>query len=88
MIRSYKIRLLPTPEQEAHLQRNVSRKYEQTKKCGKDYEKTNNIIKAEAKVKKAYYALANMRANYRHQVTHALVSMRPGKAVMEDEVKR
>lgn len=62
-----------------HLQRNVSRKYHQHG----NYEKTNNILKAEAKVRRAQYRLANIRNNYRHQVTHKLVSKLPSAVVME-----
>lgn len=62
-----------------HLQRNVARKYHQHG----NYEKTNNILKAEAKVRRAQYRLANIRNNYRHQVTHKLVSKLPSAVVME-----
>lgn len=62
-----------------HLQRNVARKYHQHG----NYEKTNNILKAEAKVRRAQYRLANIRNNYRHQVTHELVSKLPSAVVME-----
>lgn len=62
-----------------HLQRNVARKYHQHE----NYEKTNNILKAEAKVRRAQYHLANTRNDYRHQVTHELVSKLPGAVVME-----
>ena len=62
-----------------HLQRNVARKYHQHE----NYEKTNNILKAEAKVRRAQYHLANIRNNYRHQVTHELVSKLPSAVVME-----
>ena len=62
-----------------HLQRNVSRKYYQHG----NYEKTNNILKAEEKVRRAQYRLANIRNNYRHQVTHELVSKLPCAVVME-----
>lgn len=63
-----------------HLKRNVSRKYRQHG----NYEKTKNILKAEAKVQRAQYRLANIRSNYRHQVTHELVSKRPSAVIMED----
>lgn len=62
-----------------HLQRNIARKYRQHG----NYEKTSNILKAEAKVRRAQYRLANTRNDYRHQVTHELVSKLPGAVVME-----
>lgn len=62
-----------------HLQRNVARKYRQHG----NYEKTSNILKAEAKVRRAQYRLANTRNDYRHQVTHELVSKLPSAVVME-----
>lgn len=63
-----------------HLQRSAARKYE----AHGDYEKTQNILKAEQKVKELHYRIANIRHNYIHQTTHALVSMRPYRVVMED----
>ncbi len=62
-----------------HLQRNVARKYRQHG----NYEKTSNILKAEVKVRRAQYRLANTRNDYRHQVTHELVSKLPSAVVME-----
>ena len=63
-----------------HLQRSVSRKY----RTNGSYEKTKNILKAEKMVKLAQYRLANIRQNYTHQMTHALVKLRPCRVVMED----
>lgn len=63
-----------------HLQRNVSRKYN----SHKNYVKTNNIIKAEAKVRKAYTHLSNIRKDYTHKTTHELVSKFPCRVTMED----
>ena len=67
-----------------HLQRSISRKYEHSKaKTGK-YEKTNNTIRSEEKLRKLYARAKNIRTNYIHQATHELVSMLPNKVVMED----
>ena len=63
-----------------HLQRNVARKYD----AHKSYQKTSNIIKAEKKVRKAYYRLANIRHDYTHKCTHKLVELLPKKVIMED----
>lgn len=63
-----------------HLQRNVARKYN----AHKNYRKTNNIIKAEKKVKKVYYRLTNIRQDYTHKCTHKLVELLPKKVIMED----
>lgn len=63
-----------------HLQRNVSRKYRKHK----NYNKTKNIIRAEAKTSKAITHLKNVQINYLHQTTHALVSLRPCVVTMED----
>ena len=62
------------------MQRNVARKYRQHG----NFEKTRNIEKSEAKVKRAMYQLANIRQNHRHQTTHALTAMLPCRVVMED----
>lgn len=63
-----------------HLQRNVARKYKQNG----NYEKTKSIVKAEKKVRLAHYHLDNIRQNYRHLVTHELISKLPSRVVMED----
>ena len=63
-----------------HIQRNVSRKYQQNG----SYAKTSNIIKEERRVKRVQYHLANIRLNYTHQTTHDLISKLPNRVVMED----
>lgn len=65
------------------LQRQVSRKYEQNRQ-GKQYIKTNNIIKLEKKINKLHKRLANIRNNYNHNITAAIVNMNPSKIVIED----
>lgn len=65
------------------LQRQVSRKYEQNRQ-GKQYIKTNNIIKLEKKINKLHKRLANIRNNYNHNMTADIVNMNPSKIVIED----
>lgn len=66
-----------------HTQRTIGRKYE-ANRVGRVYNKTNNIIKEEYKLKKLYARLTNIRHNYIHQSTHKVVSLLPKKIVMED----
>lgn len=66
-----------------HLQRSISRKYEQNKQ-GRRYVKTNNIVKSENKLRRIYARITNIRNNYIHQTTHSLVSKLPCRVVMED----
>lgn len=66
-----------------HLQRSVSRKYE-ANRSGNKYNKTGNIEREEAKLRKLHTKIANIRLNYLHQTTHSLVSMLPCRVVMED----
>lgn len=66
-----------------HLQRSVSRKYEANKQ-GNRFVKTNNIERAEDKLRKLYAKLSNIRSNYIHQTTHAIVELLPKTVVMED----
>ena len=65
------------------LQRQVSRKYENNKE-GKNYKKTKNIIKLEDKIKSVHQRLTNIRTNYSHQITTALVKNKPEYIVLED----
>ena len=66
-----------------HLQRKLSRKYEENKSKGK-YVKTNNIIKLEQEIKMIHRKLKNIRDTYIHQVTYDLVRTKPGYIVVED----
>ena len=70
-------------KKQKHLQRSISRKYEANKKCQK-YIKTKNIERLENKLRKLYCHISNIRQNYIHQCTHALVSLLPSRVVMED----
>lgn len=65
-----------------HLQRNISRKYE-ANKLGNKYVKTNNIIKAEEKLRKINKKILDIRNNYIHQTTHKLIELLPKRVVME-----
>lgn len=68
------------------LQRQTSRKYEDTKKEGGEncYKKTCNIIKLENTIKSVHRRLTNIRLNYIHQITTSLVKAKPEHIVMED----
>lgn len=64
------------------LQRQVSRKYEMNKD-GNKYNKTNNIIKLERKIKLVHRKLTNIRLNHIHQATNLIVKTKPSRVVME-----
>lgn len=66
-----------------HLQRAISRKYEVNRK-GNCYTKTKNIERQEAELRRLHARISNIRNNYIHQCTHALVSRLPYAVVMED----
>lgn len=66
-----------------HLQRSVSRKYEENRQ-GNKYIKTNNIIKLEKNIYKINRKISNIRTNYIHQTTHKLVELLPKRVVMEN----
>ena len=68
-----------------HVQRSISRKYEASRKRNDGrYEKSNNIRREEDKLRRLQANKANIRQNYLHQTTHALVAMLPKRVVMED----
>ena len=63
-----------------HVQRAISRKY-----CANgNYEKTRQVQKYERILRDIQFRLANIRSDYTHKTTHALVSMLPQTVVMED----
>ena len=66
-----------------HLQRSISRKYEDNKQ-GSKFVKTNNIIKLEKQVKQIYRKLSNIRNNYIHQTTNKIIKHYPYRIVVED----
>ena len=49
-----------------------------------DYRKTCNIIKSERKLLRIHHRLANIRQNYRHQITTAIIRRKPRLIVLED----
>ena len=63
-------------------QRQCSHKYEQNKK-GKEYVKTNNIIKLEKEIRLLHRRLTNIRSNHIHQATNKIVKTKPSRVVME-----
>ena len=63
-----------------HAQRIVSKKYH----TNKSWKKSNNIIKAEKRVKQLHNKLSNIRKNYIHQTTKELVNKLPKRIIMED----
>jgi len=63
-----------------HAQRIVSKKYH----INKSWNKSNNIIKAEKRVKQLHNKLSNIRKNYIHQTTRELVNKLPKRITMED----
>lgn len=70
-------------KQARHLQRGISRKYEVNRR-GNAYVKTSNIVRDELKLRKLLARITNIRSNYIHQCTHALISHLPHTVVMED----
>ena len=71
-------------KRQRRLQRSISRKYEMNKKEGESYRKTCNIIRSEKLLLKIHHRLANIRQNYRHQVTTEIINRKPRLIVMED----
>ena len=65
------------------LQRSISRSYEKNKK-GKEYCKTNNVIKKEKLLLKLKHRLTNIRQNHLHQTTSAIVKREPSFICIED----
>ena len=65
------------------LQRKVSKKYKLNKE-GRSYRKSNNIIKLEKQINRLHRKLHNIRLNYIHQTTSAIVKTKPCMIVMED----
>ena len=63
-----------------YIQRAISRKY-----CTNgNYNKTRQVQKYERILRDIQFRLANIRSDYTHKTTHALVSMLPQTVVMED----
>ena len=66
-----------------HLQRKLSNKYELNRQ-GKNYIKTQNIIKVEKEINRLNFRLYNVRHNYLHQVTTDIIDRKPKFIVLED----
>ena len=79
--RTKKVRKLKKKQRK--LQRSISRKYEMNKRKGK-YCKTRNIIKGEQKLLRIHHRLADIRQNYRHQITSGIIGRKPNPIVLED----
>ena len=71
-------------KKQRRLQRSISRKYEMNNTKGESYKKTRNIIKSEKKLLRIHHRLANIRQNYRHQITSFLIGRKPSLIVLED----
>lgn len=65
------------------LQRSISRSYEKNKK-GKEYYKTNNVIKKEKLLLKLNHRLTNIRMNYLHQTTSEIIKREPSFICIEN----
>ena len=70
-------------KKQRRLQRSISRKYLMNKE-GESYRKTCNIIRNEKLLLKIQHRLANIRQNYRHQITTEIISRKPRLIVLED----
>lgn len=53
-------------------------------KRGESYKKTCNIIRSEKLLLKIQHRLANIRQNYRHQITTEIINRKPRLIVLED----
>ena len=70
-------------KQKRRLQRSISRSYEKNKK-GKEYCKTNNVIKKEKLLLRVSHRLTDIRNNYLHQTTTEIVNRKPRFICIED----
>ena len=70
-------------KQKRRLQRSISRSYEKNKK-GKEYCKTNNVIKKEKLLLRVSHRLTDIRNNYLHQTTTVIVNRKPRFICIED----
>ena len=69
-------------KQKRRLQRSIARSYE--KKQGKEYCKTNNVIKKEKLLLKRNHRLTNISKNYLNQTTSEIVNRKPRFICIED----
>ena len=66
------------------LQKQVSRKYENSREVNNRYEKSQNIVKLEKKIRLVHRRISNIRNNNLHQITNEIVKTKPSRVVMED----
>ncbi|USL89475.1 transposase [Bacillus phage vB_BceH_LY2] len=64
------------------LQRSCARKYKMNNEVDK-YNKTNNIVEIEKKIKLVYRKMTNIRLNHIHQATAMIIKTKPSRVVME-----
>ena len=79
--KTHKVRKIE--KRQRRLQRSVSRKYEKNKK-GERYCKTRNLIKRQKELLKVTKRLTNIRRNYLHQTTSAIIKRKPSFICIED----
>lgn len=79
--KTHKVRKIE--KRQRRLQRSVSRRYEKNKK-GECYCKTRNLIKRQKELLKVTKRLTNIRQNYLHQTTSAIIKRKPSFICMED----
>lgn len=70
-------------KQRMKLQRKISNKYELNMEDG-NYKKTKNIRKSEKKLLKINRRISDVRNNYLHQTTKAIIEQKPRMIVLED----
>lgn len=51
---------------------------------GESYSKTRNIVKSERKLLRIHHRLANIRQNYRHQITSEIIGRKPNSITLEN----
>ncbi|MBC2854229.1 RNA-guided endonuclease TnpB family protein [Cetobacterium sp. 2G large] len=66
------------------LQKQVSRKYYKNNGGENRYQKSQNILKLEQKLRLIHRRISNIRNNNLHQITNEIVKTKPSKIVMED----
>ncbi|MGL5988101.1 transposase [Cetobacterium sp.] len=65
-------------------QKQVSRKYYKNNGGENRYQKSQNILKLEQKLRLIHRRISNIRANNLHRVTNEIVKTKPSKIVIED----
>ncbi|MGL5988222.1 helix-turn-helix domain-containing protein, partial [Cetobacterium sp.] len=65
------------------LQKQVSRKYEKSREVTDRYDKSQNIVKLEKKIRLVHRRISNIRNNNLHVITNEIVKTKPSRIVME-----